>query len=136
MRGSDPPSPQTLLGFLVCRLRREFQLAVHLIEQVLRFLSVTCHVKFIGLLRRLNLIEGLQAEPLSSGEIGVARTRDIGLGRLRDGSASNYKQRAKQSCEDPWFHHGSRLYGAFCHCAMRRVLVCLKKYRTERQVMQ
>jgi hypothetical protein len=75
------------------RLRSCLQLVVDLIEQVLRLLSVTLHVPFIGLLGRNDFFISLSAEPLGGCEIRMFRGGNILLGRLGDG-APNQKQGA------------------------------------------
>jgi hypothetical protein len=102
----DVPIARTLFGAAVCRFGCELQLSIDLIQQVLRLLSVTLHVSFIGLLRRNDPLPGLLAQPLCGSEIRMACTRDIRFGPLSYGNPSNNEKKTEDDCENSSFNHG------------------------------
>ena len=90
----------------VCRLGREFQLLVRLVQQILGLLSVAIHVPLIGLLRVQNLLPGLVAQSLRGSQIRVAAGRNVLRRFLRDGARSDQEQSAENGSDDSKFNHG------------------------------
>lgn len=84
---------------LVCRFRREFQLPIRLVEQVLRVRGMSLHVPFIGLLRSRDLVIGLFRQPLCRGNVRMLIGINI-FGRwvLRDCHATGNQTEPKGAC--------------------------------------
>jgi len=81
------------------------QFAVYLVQEILRFLSVTLHVPFIGLLGRDNFIEGLLTQSLGRRQVWVTVVGDVALGLLGHHGNSNKKQQTGCNREQSGFEH-------------------------------
>lgn len=94
-----------LFAVLVGGLRRQLQLLIDLIEQLLRLLRVACQIPLVGLLRRDDLVEGLLAEPLCRGKIRVTSGGHILNGFLGRGNHPYQEQNTKNSSANSGFYH-------------------------------
>jgi len=93
-RAPAGPLPVVMVG----GLRRFFQLAVHLVEQLLGFRRVPAEIPLVGLLGLSDLLVGLRREPLRGGEIRVLVAADVVDRRARqcDRHRQSECSRAKQ----------------------------------------
>jgi hypothetical protein len=94
-----------LLPVLVGRLRRQLQLLVDLIEQILRLCRVARQIELVGLLSLGNLVESLDAEALCRSQIRMLSSGHV-LGRfLGRGNHPYQEQNTKNSSANSVFDH-------------------------------
>jgi hypothetical protein len=104
IREIRPHAERPNLGSAVVRRDRGFfELAIHLIEQLLGLGGVTAHVKFIGALRRGDFLVRLRREPLRGGEIRMASATDVVHGWGSDCHGDGTKQ---SGAEEQFPDHG------------------------------
>ncbi len=90
---------------LVRRLRRQFQLPVHLVQQFLRLLGVPLQVPFVRPLRIHYPLPRLPAQPLCRRKVRMPSGRNVLLRSLCDGNASKQQQGRKDGGNHSDFCH-------------------------------
>lgn len=86
-----------LFGVLIGCFGGHLEFAISLIEQIFSFLSVTSHVKFVGLLGGDNLVISHLRVALRGGNIRMPCARNITDGFLCDGDSAYHKQKTENS---------------------------------------
>src|SRR6185312_10416456 len=112
-------APRSSLAVVVRRFRRRLELAVGLVEQILRLRRVAVHVPFVRLLRSDDAVVGLVGEPLRRGDVRMTPAADVAYRLRSERGGGDQRQRGGRNVPCELLH--VRL-PRWCGCHGRRTV--------------